>query len=92
MAQIRNSDIMVPDPYPIDWSDLSEFRYTDRLVLFREAEAISIPGMEDPNYIVFEDYTSSLKVDGTVVTITVPAGLMTDLATVPGMLIASASR
>ncbi len=78
-----NKPVALPDPYPGEWSELANFRYIDRLVLFREAEAISMPGMEDPDYIIFQDYTVSLRVDDRAVKLTVPTGMLTDLASVP---------
>ncbi len=73
-------------PYPPDWRDLGAVRFLTDLVLLRLKDAVQMRDGEDADYIVGEDYTISLVVDGMEWGITVPAGLITDLTSVPALL------
>lgn len=74
---------IVPDPYPGDFDKITDFKYETRLVLAREPEALENAARAKVSYIVDEDYTVSFKVDGVARSVTVPRGMLTDLASVP---------
>jgi hypothetical protein len=74
---------IVPDPYPGDFDTISDFTYETRLVLAREPEALQDAARAKISYIVDEDYTVSFRVDGEKRSVTVPRGMLTDLASVP---------
>lgn len=75
-------------PYPnsedID-KKIVQFKYVSSLVLVRKAQAITGRSGPDPNYIVGKPYKAKYKLegDGRWRTIVVPAGMLTDLASVP---------
>lgn len=76
---------IVPDPYPGEFQEVTEFVYESRLVLAREPEALEDAARAKVSYIVDEDYTVSYKVDGERRSLTVPRGMLTDLASVPSV-------
>lgn len=73
------------NPYPDQrWSRIGDFDYIDDLVLLRMADAPrKRNGKADADYIVAQDYTVAYKLDGAERRLTVPRGLITDLASVP---------
>lgn len=70
-------------PYPKTWSEISGFSYDTPLQLRRDIKAVKTRRKKDADYIVAADYTVSFKVDGRPARVTVPAGMATDLASVP---------
>jgi len=56
------------------------------LVLLRFKDAVILRDGEDADYVVARDYSVEIDVDGTVYGITVPAGMLTDLTSVPALL------
>ena len=81
-------DTMTSDPYP-NSEDINkkivQFKYVSSLVLVRKAQAITGRSGPDPNYIVGKPYKAKYKLEGDEQwrTIVVPAGMLTDLASVP---------
>jgi hypothetical protein len=72
------------NPYPSPgWTTISDFQYLTPLRLYRDAEAILIREGEDADYVVSDDYRVRYRLDGELREITVPAGMLTDLASVP---------
>ncbi len=74
---------IVPDPYPGDFEKVTDFKYETRLALAREPDALENAARAKVSYIVDEDYTVSFKVHGADRSVTVPRGMLTDLASVP---------
>jgi len=79
-------------PYPSRWDDVTDVQFDTDLVLVRLKDTVRTRNGEDADYVVGEDYTVRLKVDGTELGITVPRGLITDLTSVPAPLRVIASR
>lgn len=81
-------DTVTSSPYP-DSEDIDkkivQFKYVSPLVLVRKPEAIKRKSKRDPNYIVGKPYKAKYKLEGEAQwrTIVVPAGMLTDLASVP---------
>ena len=75
------------DPYPRRGSTISEFRYESDLYLLRLSKRIKGIARE-AQYIVAEPYTVSFRLEGEERRrrITVPRGMVTDLASVPSFL------
>ncbi len=74
------------NPYPDKgWTQKSKFEYATPLHLYRKIEAVQIREGEDADYIVWRDYTVRFKLDNEDEPreITVPRGMLTDLASVP---------
>jgi hypothetical protein len=76
------------NPYPDQpWKRISDFVYEVPLRLYRHDKAITMGGADeegkDALYLVEAPYTVSFLVDGVRQTVTVPAGMVTDLASVP---------
>ncbi|MCH7539423.1 MAG: DUF1353 domain-containing protein [Proteobacteria bacterium] len=74
------------NPYPdAGWTQISHFEYETPLHLYRTIEAVQRRGGEDADYIVWRDYTVRFKLDNEdeYRNITVPRGMLTDLASVP---------
>ena len=71
-------------PYPVDpdWNLISEFQYKSQLKLLRFKNRPSYISPKK-HYIVAKDYTVCFKLDGKAKSITVPKGMLTDLASVP---------
>lgn len=65
--------------------EITEFEYLDPLVLVRLKDAVKNNNGKSSNYLVGEDYRVRLKVNGDEKVITVPMGMMTDLASVPAL-------
>lgn len=76
-----------PNLYPSDeWSEITKFRYTTTLVLHRKPEALEKRKHgRDALYVVSQPYTVEFDLDSSNRTVTVPAGLLTDLVSVPSI-------
>ena len=78
-----------PNPYPeLGWQEITDFEFQSPLVLYRSKEAVQCRGdKKDADYIVALPYTVNfkLKKDTTseVRSLTVPKGMLTNLASVP---------
>ncbi len=83
MAKYPLLDVQIPDPYPGAFETVTGFNYETRLVLAREPEALENASLARVSYIVDEDYTVSYEVDGVKTYLTIPRGMLTDLASVP---------
>ena len=86
--ETRGKDYYVPqfpNPYPEpSWKEITDFKYKSPLVLCRSIEAVQYRGgKEDADYIVALPYTITFKLDGEARSLTVPKGMLTDLASVP---------
>lgn len=73
----------IPDPYPGAFETIDGFIYETRLVLAREPAAPGYSKDREACYVVAEPYTVSFEVDGVRKRLTVPKGMLTDLASVP---------
>jgi hypothetical protein len=72
------------NPYPTGpWTTISDFVYATPLHLHREIESVQRRTGDDADYIVSRPYCVRFKLDGRNCEITVPAGLVTDLSSVP---------
>jgi hypothetical protein len=72
------------NPYPSPgWEEISDFEYLTPLRLYRDAKAVPMRDGEDAEYVVSDDYRVRYRLDGKPREITVPAGMLTDLASVP---------
>ncbi len=70
-------------PYPkSEWSEISEFEYVTDLFLMRAIKAVKREG-EKAQFLVARSYSVKFKLDGAEHTITVPQGMLTDLASIP---------
>ena len=74
-----------PYPAPPTWKSISEFKYESDLKLTRHREGIP-DRRREAQYVVAEAYTVSFNLDGRRRTVTVPKGMLTDLASVPRFL------
>ena len=70
-------------PYPGGFQRIIDFRYETPLHLTRSIDAVRTRREHDANYIVAEPYRVTFRVDRSPWSLTVPAGLITDLASVP---------
>lgn len=73
----------VRNPYPETWRTVSDFEFRSHLYIARAKEAIPNGGGRETQYIVSAEYTCACRVDGEPWEITVPSGMLTDLASVP---------
>jgi len=73
------------NPYPQQaWSAIINFRYITDLRLLRLAEQRDLDVPRETQYIIAREYRVELTLDsGRVHTVAVPAGMLTDLASVP---------
>lgn len=73
------------NPYPQSPCEkISDFEYLGPLILYRAIDAVKMRGgKEDADYVLFRPYPVRFKVDGKIHEITVPQGMLTDLASVP---------
>ncbi len=72
------------DPYPPAGAQVRRFRYESGLVLLRLKDAVRLRTGEDADFIVGRDFAVSWEDgDGVRHPIRVPAGLITDLTSVP---------
>jgi hypothetical protein len=70
-------------PYPQgEWSEITEFDYATPLYLMRAIEAVRREG-KAAQFLVARPYTVGFKLDGAPRTVTVPQGMLTDLASIP---------
>jgi hypothetical protein len=79
-------DIVNPYPANYDGEDIEDFEYLSPMVLRREVDAVKMRGgKDDADYIVGADYKVRFRIEGESAkrTITVPRGMLTDLASVP---------
>ena len=86
MAEYPRIRPPIPDPYPGEFEEVTDFRYEIRLVLAREPEALLMREEAEVSYIVDQDYRVSFKVDGVDTPLIVPRGMLTDLSSVPSAL------
>ena len=73
----------IQNPYPDDWTEITDFSYDTHLYLARAKKAIVGGDGRESEYIVAAEYICSCKVDGQPWEIRVPSGMLTDLASVP---------
>jgi Protein of unknown function (DUF1353) len=72
------------NPYPSpDWEEISDFEYLTPLRLCWDPRAGAKRDGEDTDYVVSDDYRVRYQLDGEAREITVPAGMLTDLVSVP---------
>ncbi len=72
------------NPYPESaGAEITDFDYATPLHLCRCPEAVRVREGEDADYIVSKPYTVGFKLAGNDREITVPQGMVTDLASVP---------
>lgn len=74
------------DPYPErdDWAHVDNFRYMSPLHLYRARRGIRFGTVKrGADYVVAQPYSVEIDIDGETKRITVPAGMLTDLASVP---------
>lgn len=83
---VRDYVPVFDNPYPNSaWGNISSFEYLSDLVLVRFADPAKLqPFPREAHYLVAKPYSVSFKLDGVEQTITVPAGMITDLVRVPG--------
>lgn len=72
------------NPYPAPgWQTVDRFDFLSDLLLLRLATPGTINLPREAQYIIGRDYTVSFSLDGETRHLTVPAGTLTDLASVP---------
>lgn len=72
------------NPYPDgSWQTISDVAYLSMLHLERDIDSVQMARGRDADYIVGQDYTIRFRLDGQERRISVPAGMLTDLASVP---------
>ena len=72
------------DPYPPPGTPIAGFRYLSALWLMRPRDAVKLRTGEDADYIVARDFLVEWRPEGSEWrAIVVPAGLITDLTSVP---------
>ncbi len=85
--ECQESETYIPafdNPYPeTPWSEITGFAYGTPLHLCRCIEAVQGREGEDGDYIVSKPYTVRFKLGDDHREITVPQGMVTDLASVP---------
>lgn len=75
-------------PYPDeDWSEITAFEYRTPLHLYRAIESVQRREGKDADYILWRDYSVRYRLDeeDEFREITVPGGMLTDLASVPSV-------
>ncbi|GER05708.1 hypothetical protein GCM10007972_04930 [Iodidimonas muriae] len=85
---------IIADPYPNGpWQEITNFRYLTPLHLYRARRGIPFgTAMRGADYVVAQPYRIAIDIDGITKNITVPAGMLTDLASVPSFARAVAGR
>lgn len=83
MSNFQPYNPVVQNPYPDKWTTVSNFEFKSDLYFARAKEAIPNGGGRETEYIVSAEYTCACLVDGNPWEITVPSGMLTDLASVP---------
>jgi|GEM_PF-1069457 len=84
-TQITAREPYVPvfdNPYTGD-GDITDFEYETDLVILRMRDPCAMGEDREADYVVAAPYTVRFKVNGDPHAITVPAGMMTDLVSVP---------
>jgi hypothetical protein len=76
----------IESPYPASWAWISDLRYRSRLVRGREPTVLQHRKTREASYITIEPYTVDFMVDGARKSVTVPAGMLTDLTSVPRLV------
>ena len=76
----------ISNPYPAEWSRVSDLRYRSRLDLGREPAALQHRETREASYITLAPYTVDFLVDGVRQEVTVPAGMLTDLTSAPRLV------
>ncbi len=71
------------NPYPDAWQRVGVLRYDSALVLIRPKGAVEMRDGEDADYVTGAPYAVTVEVDASDLSILVPEGLITDLASVP---------
>ena len=71
------------DPYPAAWSTIADFVFATDLHLTRAKRAIVAGSDREAQYIVERAYRCTFTVDGEARELVVPAGMLTDLTSVP---------
>ena len=71
-------------PYPVAGTKIAGIRYESALVLLRLKDAVSMRSGEDADYLTGSPYIFAWQAeDGAWTEVTVPAGMITDLTSVP---------
>lgn len=83
MSDFQRYDPVVQNPYPDQWTEVSDFEFKSDLYFARAKEAIPNGGGREAEYIVSAEYRCMCLVDGKPWEIVVPSGMLTDLASVP---------
>ncbi len=82
--KLETYEPQLESPYPdANWSEIDDFTFVTPLRLCRCIEAVQRRSGEDADYIVSKEYTVGFKLDGDFRQITIPEGMITDLASVP---------
>lgn len=76
---------MADTPFPDPIFQPTRGRYVDPLVLIRFPEALQMEKGTDPRYVLERDYRVVISAEGQTWEITAPAGMKTDLASVPAL-------
>jgi len=71
------------DPYPATWSTIGDFLFATDLHLTRAKRAIVAGNDREAEYVVERAYRCTFTVDGKAREVVVPAGMLTDLTSVP---------
>jgi len=77
---------ILQNPYPTETDfEITEFTYESPIILRREIEAVQTRGgADDAEYVIGADYTVTYRLNsGAPRQITIPKGMLTDLASVP---------
>ena len=75
----------IASPYPEDFESVTEFVYKSHLYIGRKRNKVRRKSDSEVHYVTLRDYDVSFKVDGKPVDLKVPAGMLTDLASVPSL-------
>ncbi|MEM8595967.1 MAG: DUF1353 domain-containing protein [Pseudomonadota bacterium] len=75
----------IANPYPDVWRKVSALEFETPLYLLRAPQALPLPGGREAQYLTAADYVVSFRIDQERVRrrLVVPAGMLTDLASVP---------
>ncbi|WP_421709901.1 DUF1353 domain-containing protein [Algihabitans sp.] len=73
----------IASPYPEAFKRIDDFDYSSHLHIGRKANKILRYRQSETNYVVLRDYRVGFAVDGQPRELIVPAGMITDLASVP---------
>ena len=72
------------NPYPDeDWQAITDFEYVDHLFLARAKDALTMHRDREAEYLVARPYTCRYRIDGVQKTLSVPQGMLNDLASAP---------